>query len=81
MAVLEAMGERVRAAPRGDAKAIVERTARLGVSSSRRLSAVPAAMLTAATPAQFAAAWTEVLDRNAEVLGRAERSCERRFPG
>ena len=72
MPVLEAMGERVRAAPRGDAKAIAERTARLGVSCVAKafLQYLPA-MLTAATPAQFAAAWTEVLDRNAEVLKHA----------
>ena len=72
MPLLEAMGERTRAAPRGDAKASAERTARLGVSCVAKafLQYLPA-MLTAATPAQFAAAWTEVLDRNAEVLKHA----------
>ena len=72
MPLLEAMGERTRAAPRGDAKASAERTARLGVSCVAKafLQYLPA-MLTAATPVQFAAAWTEVLDRNAEVLKHA----------
>lgn len=72
MPVLEAMGERVRASTRGDAKVSAERSARLGVSCVAKafLQYLPA-MLTAATPAQFAAAWTEVLDRNAEVLKHA----------
>ena len=70
--MLEAMGERTRASTRGDAKVSAERSARLGVSCVAKafLQYLPA-MLTAATPAQFAAAWTEVLDRNAEVLKHA----------
>jgi brefeldin A-resistance guanine nucleotide exchange factor 1 len=71
MPMLEALGERVRLA-RGEQKVFAERTARLGVSCAAKafLQYLPA-MLTTATPPQFAAAWTKVLERNAQVLKHA----------
>ena len=58
-------------APRGDqGDRRTNRSAGRVVRREAFLQYLPA-MLTAATPAQFAAAWTEVLDRNAEVLKHA----------